>query len=316
MSDRNTTWRPNATIETLKARAQFLQCIRDFFAGKNILEVETPILAATTVPDVYIDSLQTTSGGYLQTSPEFHMKRLLAAGSGAIFQLTKAFRANESGRLHKCEFTMLEWYRPGFDHHQLMNEMDELLQHLLMTPKAERKTYAEIFNEYCAINPHTATAVDLQQCAARFAINAIPGLDITDKNAWLDVLMSHVIEPNLGFAGPIFIYDYPASQAALAKLRKAENKDYAVAERFEVYIQGIELANGFHELCDPTQQRARFIADIAKRQALQLAEISLDEDLLAALDAGLPPCAGVALGVDRLFMLKQGERYIHKVMSF
>ncbi|GAG97774.1 unnamed protein product, partial [marine sediment metagenome] len=203
------SWRPSASIENLKKRAQVIAQIRDFFAKRNVLEVETPLLSNATVTDVHLHSLK-TQDLYLQTSPEYAMKRLLAVGSGSIFQICKAFRDDENGRLHNLEFTMLEWYRVGFDHHQLMDEMEELLQLILSCGKAKRYSYQEIFEKFLQINPHRASAKELQNCASEHNIN----VDVDDKDTWLQLLMSECIEPNL--KDMVFIYDYPASQAALA----------------------------------------------------------------------------------------------------
>lgn len=315
------TWQPSAPLANLRQRAEIIRKIRVFFALKQVWEVETPALASATSCDPYIESFRTqffspgqTKGPYyyLQTSPEFHMKRLLAAGSGAIFQIAKAFRNGEQGRFHQPEFTMLEWYRPGFDHHQLMDEMDELLQCILPFPPAQRKSYPAIFEELLGIDPIFASGKMLQDCAQRQGIEQV-GLNSEDKDGWLNLLMSHCIEPQLGQHGPTFIYDFPASQAALARL-KPDNP--ALAERFEVYIYGIELANGFNELTDSLEQRARFEHHLAQRTASGLPASPLDEYLLAALTAGLPPCAGVALGVDRLCMIALQVKHINEVISF
>lgn len=298
------TWQPTATIENLKKRAEIIAKIRNFFAKRNILEVETPLLSHATVTDVHLHSIKTTGNLYLQTSPEYAMKRLLAAGSGSIYQICKAFRDDESGRLHNLEFTILEWYRVGFSHHDLMDEMEELLQCVLNYPKAVRFTYQEVFEKFLQINPHDINLESLQSCARENKID----LQIDDKDTLLQLLMSEKIEPNL--KGVVFIYDYPKTQAALAKIRGE------VAERFEVYVDGIELANGFHELQDAKEQRERFLNDLAKRKKLNYSAVPLDEHFLAALEHGLPACSGVALGVDRLIMLVLGVAYIDKVISF
>lgn len=313
-------WQPTASIEILQQRAQLLKTIRDFFQNRGVLEVETPLISQSTITDPHLHSLTTaliypgstkSQCYYLQTSPEFHMKRLLAAGSGAIFQICKAFRNDESGRLHNAEFTMLEWYRPGYDHHRLMDEMDELLQLILQCPSAERISYRELFQKYLSIDIASATLNDLQIIAKR----QLGTLTFEDDNrdTWLNLLMSHCIEPQLGHQQPCFIYNYPATQAALAKISQDENP---VAERFEVYVKGVELANGFHELSDAIEQRRRFEKDNKQREELDLPIIPLDEYFLQALANGFPDCAGVALGVDRLLMLTAGESHIEKVLSF
>lgn len=298
-------------IDTLKFWANLLAKIRAFFAARNILEVETPLLGKSTITDPNIQSIiarchppgsSKSQILYLQTSPEFAMKRLLAAGSGSIYQICKAFRDEESGRLHKPEFTMLEWYRIGFDHHDLMDEMDEFLGFVIDAKKAERLSYAEMFQKYLEINPHSASVLELQNCAAQNNLDVSFACDkSSDPDLWLNLLLTHLIEQHLGQNRPTFVYDYPKNQAALAKIRK--DGEYFVAERFEVYINGIELANGFHELADADEQRTRFEKDLEKRREMNLSEIPLDEDFLAALKSGLPNCAGVALGVDRLCMI-------------
>lgn len=313
-------WQPSATLKNLKIRAQIIKQIRDFFAARQVLEVETPVMCHTSVTDPFIQSIpalfqahpqEQEQRYYLQTSPEYAMKRLLAAGSGAIFQITKAFRQGEVGRFHNPEFSMLEWYRPGFDHHQLMDEMDELLQLILKMGAAERKTYAELFEAYLKINPHQATLEELAACANVQNIQMAD--EVTDRDTWLQVLMSECIEPQIGLDRPCFVYDFPASQAALARIQRTNPP---VASRFEVYVKGIELANGFHELQDVNEQRKRFENNLVARNVLGLSELPIDEYFLRALAHGLPDCAGVALGVDRLVMLATQSECIADVLSF
>lgn len=306
-------WQPNATISSLQQRAEILQKIRAFFAARGVWEVETPLLCATTVPDIHLASFQTLDQRYLQTSPEYAMKRLLAAGSGAIYQISKAFRAEECGKNHNPEFTMLEWYRPDYDHHQLMQEVDALLQTILQTPPAIRYSYRELFTKTLGVDPLTESAAGLQACASQQGISLSDNIDHTQRDTWLELLMTHILEPKLGFSAPVFVYDYPASQAALARIR---DDDPPVAERFEVYVNGIELANGYYELADVNEQRRRFMQDLQKRQAAGLMTPPLDERLLAALESGLPNCAGIALGIDRLIMLALQSENINDVLSF
>ena len=239
------------------------------------------------------------------------MKRLLASGSGPIFQISKAFRQGDLGMFHNPEFTMLEWYRPGFDHHDLMSEVDELLQSVLNTLPAERLSYAAVFEKILGLNPHTANEHELMQCARRHT--TFTG-ELSERNAWLDLLMTHCIEPQIGQERPVFLYDFPTSQAALAKIRQHETPP--VASRFEVFFQGIELANGFHELQDANEQRKRFENDILYRKEHALPIVPIDELFLAALQQGMPDCSGVALGVDRLIMLSLKKESISDVMSF
>lgn len=313
-------WQPAASIEMLHKRAAILAKIRDFFAKREVLEVETPLLCQTTVPDPYILSIPATVRDprssrdktcYLQTSPEYAMKRLLAAGAGSIYQMCKAFRQDELGRLHNPEFTILEWYRLGFDHHALMDEVDELFQTLMQTPPAERYSYAEAFKRFLGINPHEKGKEALEACARQQGGIAMEGE--LDRDGWLNLLMSHCVEPHLGKDRPAFIYDFPASQAALARLRP-ENPP--VASRFEVYYQGIELGNGFHELQASEEQRSRFVRDLEFRSQNEIPLVPLDERLLAALSHGLPDCAGIAIGVDRLVMLALGCKSIEDILSF
>lgn len=313
-------WRPSASFENLRERARILQRVRAFFAERGVMEVETPILSVAAIPDPELESFDSRYTGpghavglplYLHTSPEFPMKRLLAAGSGPIFQLCRVFRQGEAGRLHNPEFTLLEWYRPGFDHHRLMDEVEALAGPLLgCEGRAQRLAYSEAFRRYLGVDPLEATAGQLRECARR---QGIVGIDAGDeRDVWLDLLLTHCIEPELGRDGLCFLYDYPASQAALARLNR---DDPRVAERFELYYRGVELANGFHELADSREQRSRFEAELQARAARGLPQVPLDERLLAALDA-LPDCSGVALGVDRLVMLAVGAESIAEVMAF
>lgn len=315
------SWQPTATLHHLKQRAKILNVIRHFFAAREVLEVETPLLSHATVTDPHvigIPAIYKEIGDskekivYLQTSPEYAMKRLLAAGSGAIFQIGKAFRQGDLGTIHNPEFTMLEWYRPGFDHHALMDEMDLLLQAVLNSLPAERMSYLQLFQKYIGINPHTATINELKQCAAEHHISFVG--ELTNSNAWLDLLLTHCIEPHMGVDRPLFLYDFPVSQAALAKIRYDETP--AVASRFEVYFKGIELANGFHELQDAKEQRKRFENELKLRQQTNLLPVPIDEHFLAALESGLPDCSGVALGIDRLVMLALEASSLKEVVSF
>lgn len=315
-NDQELGWRPTANWAYLRARASILAKIRAFFQQRNVLEVETPTLCHGTVTDVYLASLQTecylpgkAARGtlWLQTSPEYAMKRLLAAGSGCIYQICKAFRNHESGRQHNPEFTMLEWYRLDFNHHDLMDEMAFFLQTVIDAKPAQRMSYADVFQQYLGINPHTISLTELQALVRKI------GIEQTDRDTALQWLMATQIEPHLGFEVPIFIFDYPASQAALARVR---SETIPVAERFEVYMRGIELANGFHELTDVTEQQRRFEIDQQLRQIKNLPVVEPDERFLAALAHGLPPCSGVALGIDRLVMLAVGAESVEEVISF
>ncbi len=309
-------WRPTATASQWRARAQIIKKIRDFFAERDVVEVETPLLCRVTATDTAITSLtvplQNNKLGFLQTSPEFPMKRLLASGYGSIYSMGKAFRADESGRHHNLEFTMLEWYRLGFDHHQLMDEMDQLLEIILDTEAAIRVSYRDIFLETLSLDPFNTSINELKNAASKANLHVHELED--DIDTWLQLLMSHLIEPLLGQEKPHFIFDFPASQAALSKHR--HEGDHIVGERFEVYCKGIELANGYHELTDHSEQRARFEADNRERKMKELPELPIDEHLLSALSHGMPECAGVALGVDRLVMLALNAKHINEVITF
>ena len=316
-------WRPTAQADFLKQRAQLIATIRQFFLDRQVLEVETPLLSHAAVTDPYVLSIPATftplgaevnTAVFLQTSPEYAMKRLLAAGLGPIYQICKAFRQGDLGRLHNPEFTMLEWYRPGFNHHDLMDEMDEFLQYILHTAPAERLTYAALFEKFLRINPHAATQQQLIDCAKQQQIQIELNGGIPERNFWLNLLMTHCIEPQIGLEKPLFLYDFPVSQAALAKIRADETPP--VASRFEVHFKGLELANGFHELQNPQEQRQRFLNDLAFRSQQGMPSVAMDELFLASLAAGLPDCAGVALGVDRLVMIALNAHSIAEVLSF
>lgn len=307
----------------MRQRAELLARVRRYFTKNGALEVETPLLASSTIPDPNIPSFSTAiansgeSCRYLNTSPEFAMKRLLAAGSGPIFQVCKAFRQGERGRLHNPEFTLLEWYRPDFDHHQLMDEVavlvNELAEGYRTFETEERLTYGDCFQRYLEIDPYIADVSRLQACAMKQGLGANSGLADNDRDGWLDLLISHCIQPNLGQNRLTFVYDYPVSQAALARIRPGSPP---VAERFELFLNGLELANGFHELVDATEQRARFEEELRRRQEDGLECVRIDEHLLSALESGLPACAGVAMGLDRLLLILSGTSQLEDVISF
>ena len=306
-------WKPGTSPDMLRARAQLLASIRHFFAERHVLEVETPLLVNHATTDVYIQSfvvpaLSTTR--YLQTSPEFAMKRLLAAGSGPVYQLCKAFRAEETTRLHNCEFTMLEWYRPGFTLDNLMDEVAALLATILHCGAIPRYSYRNLFLTHLDIDPHTIAFAELATLARSRISFTSDKMSATD---YLQQLLAQCIEPHL--PAFCFIHDYPVAQAALAAV-EPDAQGQRVARRFELFGKGMEVANGYYELTDAAQQHARFEADNARRQELGLPVYPIDESLLAALQHGLPACAGVALGVDRLLMLKTGARDIREVISF
>lgn len=317
----NQTWAPTASIEQLKTRAQILANIRQFFVDRSVMEVDTPAMSHATVTDVHLHTFQAQFVGpgyadgkqlYFMTSPEFHMKRLLAAGSGPIYQICKSFRNEEAGRYHNPEFTMLEWYRPDFDHHDLMNEMDELLQVTLSCLPAERMTYQDAFLKVLKVCPLEASMAELKHAAAKLGLSDIAEPE-QDRDTLLQLLFSIGVEGKIGQQVPAFVYDFPASQAALAKINRGDPR---VADRFEVYFKGIELANGFHELDNPQEQLSRFEQDNMKRKEMGLPQQPIDFHLIEALKAGLPPCAGVALGIDRLIMLALQKDHIDNVLAF
>ncbi|MFC4258285.1 EF-P lysine aminoacylase EpmA [Marinobacter lacisalsi] len=315
-------WQPSASRQILEGRAQQLSWVRGFFASRGVLEVETPVLGQCGVTDLNIDSIaaspmavagQQTGRGWLQTSPEYHMKRLLAAGSGSIYQVSHVFRDGERGRRHNPEFSLLEWYRPGLDDEQLMSEVAELVCGWLDLPEPDRIGYRQLLQDYAGIDPFTASTRDLRD-ACHPLVGSEDLLAELDRDGCLDLLMSLRVEPALGFDRPVFVTSYPASQAALARL--SEDDGHPVAHRFELYVRGIELCNGYWELTDPQEQRRRFHDDNDRRRSQGKPEMPVDERFLAALESGLPECAGVALGLDRLLMLKSGVDDISEVLTF
>lgn len=310
----NVHWQPTASMDALRKRAEALATIRAFFNARSYLEVETPIMGRFGVTDVYLANMVVCFRGkshFLQTSPEYHMKRLLAAGSGPIFQLARVFRDDELGRWHNPEFTMLEWYQLDCNHHELMEEVGVFLQEMLQCQPLIKKTYCQVFKEICGIDPFHAELSELKETVARFFLQGVLPADETNRDQYLFLLMSHVVEPALSKEmAPVAVYDFPVSQAALSQINEG------VAERFEVYYRGVELANGFHELSDASLQRARFEEDAFMRQRLGLPTHPTDEYLLAALQQGLPPCSGVALGVDRLLALAWNTPSIAETVSF
>ncbi|HET9484813.1 MAG TPA: EF-P lysine aminoacylase EpmA [Xanthomonadales bacterium] len=312
---------PTATREALVLRAKLYALIREFFAARGVLEVETPILSEAGNTDPNIESFRTDFSGHaaqgartrwLRTSPEFALKRLLAAGVGDCYELGRVFRNGEAGRRHNPEFTMLEWYRTGFDHHALMDETAALIVAALAlagrTVSVHRASYRELFLAHAGVDPFTASSGELHDALSDFGICT----DGLSRDDWLDLVLTHRIEPALRGDALTLVYDFPPSKAALARIRPGTP---AVAERFEAMLGGIELANGYHELTDATEQRERFLADTARRRDRGLVEPPLDQRLLDALAHGLPACAGVALGVDRLLMAMLGADSIAAVVA-
>lgn len=308
-------------LKLLKRRAELLANVRRFFSVRDVLEVSTPILSSAGPTAPYLDSFSTQfSAGndsktlYLHTSPEFAMKRLLAGGSGAIYQIAKVFRNGELGRQHTPEFSMLEWYRPGFSLADLMNEVDALMQQVIGLPAAVIFTYRDLFLNYLQLDIHQSDDETLKQ----LALERIAGLTAdwqTDRDGWLEMLMSEVIEPQFKeLKTPVMVTEFPASQAQLAKI-EMNTDGQPVARRFELYAGGMELANGYDELCDAAELRQRFELDNKSRQQQGKPPMPTDENLLAAMQSGLPQCSGVALGLDRLLMLHLDVSDISMVQS-
>ena len=307
------SWKPNASIEVLRRRSEVLQAIRDFFRSRGVFEVETPILSKASGTDVQLSQWKTSNGYFMQTSPEFAMKRLLAAGSGDIYQIARVFRLDELGKRHNPEFTMLEWYRSGFDEFALMNEVAELICTLSDQPELPvvHLSYQQAFSHSGLPCPHSASMDELRRtCEHKMNAQAAEW----SRDDCLDALMSIVVEPELPPQQLTFIYDYPWQQAALARYRTVD--DQLVSRRFELYWQGMELANGYYELSDVTEQKRRFDEQTLQRQALGIQKPVIDAYFLAALESGLPDCAGVALGVDRLLMLLLKQPDISRVIAF
>ncbi|MDX2366908.1 MAG: elongation factor P--(R)-beta-lysine ligase [Colwellia sp.] len=319
------SWQPTLTWEYAQKRAQILQQIRQFFNERNVIEVETPALSQGTVTDVHLEAItcrydflsdsspDKSTNLYLQTSPEFHMKRLLASGYGCIFQIAKAFRHEEAGRFHNPEFTLLEWYRLGFDHFTLMDEVAELLKTVLDCTEPTQTTYQHVFIKLVSLDPLTATRAQLLSLIKDHDKLSEWLTVEQDNDILLQFIFSELIEPHIGNESPCFVYNFPRSQASLAKISP---EDPRVAERFECYFQGVELVNGFNELIDSTVQSERFHEDNIKRKNFYLPEKPIDKNFIAALSQGLPQCSGVALGIDRLIILALKAKHIEQVISF
>jgi elongation factor P--(R)-beta-lysine ligase len=339
-------FRPTASWENLRLRADLLRRLREFFDTRGFLEVETPILSADTVVDRHLDPFCVEVRGeggresveaegppapapksrnpqipkspnqmWLQTSPEFAMKRMLAAGVGRIYQVARVFRVDECGPLHNPEFTLLEWYQPGDGLDEGMQVTSDLCGALLGAASApsERTSYRQAFERYVGIDPHRADGKQLAAVARKLGVEAPASLPTEDRDGWLDLLMVERVQPHLGQQRPTLLYDYPASQAALAKIRP---DDPPVAERFELYIGGVEIANGYNELLDASELRARNACVNAQRRADGKAELPEESRLLAAMQSGLPASVGVALGFDRLVMAALGAKTIAEVVAF
>ncbi len=312
-------WAPGANLARLRMRAEVSRDLREWFREAGVLEVDTPMLSSAAATDPNLASFAVRGPRdtwWLQTSPEFPMKRLLAAGSGDIYQLCHVFREGEAGSRHNPEFTMLEWYRLGLDMHGMMDEVESLMRALCAGRRAVgatlRLSYREVFLRIADIDPFEADAGDISAALESRGVVVPDGLEEA-REALLDLLLSTVIEPSLDPERPVFVYDFPPWQAALARLRAGTP---AVAERFELFLGGLELANGFHELADPREQRARFEEDLARRAAAGMPTPTMDLYLLEALEAGFPDCSGVAIGFDRLLMFLSGADTISEVLAF
>jgi len=319
------SWQSSLSWKNAKARAEITQKIRQFFLEKNVIEVETPLLSNGTITDIYLDAFTSrydflsdtsplnSSVMYLQTSPEFAMKRLLASGFGSIFQICKAFRHEEYGRHHNPEFTMLEWYRLGFDHFQLMDEVSQLLVAILSCQQPSQVSYQSVFLEHVAVDPLETSRGELISVIQQYNKLEQWIVDEPDNDILLQFIFSEIIEEKIGITAPCFVYNFPSTQASLAKISPIDNR---VAERFECYFQGLELVNGFHELTDESQQLSRFNNDNDVRLTKGLVNKPIDNNFIKALTHGLPECAGVAVGVDRLVMLALKVEHISDVISF
>ncbi|MXP56760.1 elongation factor P--(R)-beta-lysine ligase [Pantoea sp. Mhis] len=314
-------WKPSISLENLLKRASIINRIRSFLDQRGVVEVDTPMMSQASITDVHLVPFQTNfvdmSGKkydlWLNTSPEYHMKRLLAAGSGSIYQICHSFRNGEIGRYHNPEFTILEWYRPSYDMYQLMNEVNELLHEILHCENAELISYQEVFLRYLKIDPLSASKIELCKALDNLNENQLLVQQEQDTDTVLQLLFMLGVEPKIGIDKPTFIYHFPCNQAALASINIQDNR---VAERFELYYRGVELANGFYELTDSLEQHHRFNKDHKYRAIHGLPQYPIDTNLLDALAYGLPSCSGVALGIDRLIMLTLGLNSLHEVLTF
>ncbi|QDT99528.1 Elongation factor P--(R)-beta-lysine ligase [Gimesia aquarii] len=339
---------PTASIETLKFRSKLLHAVRTFFESNGYWEVETPILSRDSVVDAFIDPFTTLwhpveglekpetnteqATRFLQTSPEFAMKRLLTAGADQIYQITHAFRQAEQGTLHNPEFTMLEWYRLGETHYEQMTFVESLVRHVYQVAESffdqntrnplpveqfERFSFEEVFRKHAGLSALNSSAEEFRQAALQHQILVPSGFDETDRLSWQNLLLVELIEPALSQLGAVFLYDYPPQQAALARVRDdSEESGHHVAERFELYLQGIEICNGYHELTNPHELQTRIEQQAKLRLKEKRPALPAESYLLQAMEAGLPACAGTALGIDRLIMLVLGKQTLQEVMAF
>ena len=314
-------WQPSASMDAIRARAKLTAGVRRFFAQRQVMEVETPLLCQSTAMDPYLDSFSISPNSkeyFLQTSPEFPMKRLLAAGSGPIFQICKAFRCDEQSSRHNPEFSLLEWYQPGFSLLDLQQELLDLISMLAHELDVDGwneavtcVSYGDLFESVVGVDPHTCR-IDQLAFIAKQKVNFV-GADLS-REAWLDLLMSHLVEPEMP-QGLLALTDFPAGQAALAEV-ELDAKGRSVAKRLELYIGGVELANGYQELINPEEQRRRFEEDNRKREQLGYRSLPIPEYLLAALESGMPASSGIALGLDRLLMMLLEKQQLSDVLCF
>lgn len=322
----------NSKLQAAIKRADLMSIIRSFFTEKGVLEVETPLLSRASGMDPWIDVFETQNfvdgveinqikkqSLYLNTSPEFHMKRLLCEGFPDCFQISKAFRCGETGPRHQWEFTILEWYRLGYDSISLQAEVEQLLVVIGFSLPALRITWRELYQNYCHFDPIHVSIDDLEKFTEAHNLAPLNRSESENcfefKESLLDYILVSIIEPKLGFEGPLWVEKYPAHQAALAKTW-IDDQGLAWAHRFELYIEGVELANGYWELTDAQDQRSRFKSDQTKRLELAKRPLKIDEEFLSALDEGLPDCSGIAIGLDRLLMLKTQSSVIQDVLLF
>jgi lysyl-tRNA synthetase class 2 len=317
-------WQPTCSIELMRLRAQVFDDIRRFFSARAVLEVETPLLRFSSGTDPQLDFFTTDYCSpplqhtlFLQTSPEFAMKRLLASGSGSIYQVCKAFRNGESGRFHNPEFTLLEWYRVGFTLPQLMDEIAELMGvlfkcHRSLSP-AQRFSYQEIFQRYTGLNPLEFSYQDYCAYARGNHMPEVVSICGYNHALWLDFIFSHAVQPQLGENALCMVYGYPACQSSLARINEFNSQ---ITDRVEIFINGIELGNGYYELTDAKEQGRRFDEEVSIRQQKKRPTAVKDKHLVAALEAGLPECSGMAIGLDRLLMLLANSTTINDVLNF
>jgi len=316
-------WRPTCSLELMRLRAQMLADIRRFFAERAVLEVETPLLSHGIGTDPQLEFFTTDyclsptrQTLFLQTSPEFAMKRLLAAGSGSIYQIGKAFRNGESGRFHNPEFTLLEWYRVGFTLPQLMDEITELITGLFSgrsLQETQRVSYQQVFGSFTGLDPLVFSYRDYCTFARECQLSEAVAICGNDHALWLDFIFSHKVQPHLGDNALCMVYGYPACQSSLARINE---HNALVTDRVELFINGIELGNGYDELVDAKQQSKRFDKELAIRQQQNSPVSVKDKRLISALESGLPECSGVAIGLDRLLMLLSDSASIDDVLSF